>query len=123
MSKHIPESKYAVGKRDAEVVELGDIQYECALLAAQLEAVRKNPRLLASIGQSGFSFDEHELMCSASTAELLLSPAAVVLKLAQLNKFNMAIATAKSLDVDLSELFAHLTMQCLRLARNPDIVL
>ena len=55
--------------------------------------------------------------------DLLLTPASIVLKLAQLDKFNAAIATAKSLDVDMSELFALLTTRCLRLARNPDTIM
>ncbi|KAI0347005.1 hypothetical protein BDW22DRAFT_1367225 [Trametopsis cervina] len=103
LSKHIPESRYTVGKRDTEVVELADIQYEYVLLAAQLELLRKDPRLLASI-------------------ELLLSPAAVVLRLAQAHKFDMAMSTAISLGVDMSDLFAQLTTQCLRLSRNPDLI-
>ncbi|KAI0698869.1 nucleoporin Nup120/160-domain-containing protein [Cytidiella melzeri] len=102
LSKHIPESKYTSGKRDAEVVELRDILYEYALLAAQLELLQQDHRLLSS-------------------KELLRSPSTVVRKLAQLNKFDMAIDTAKSLDVDMSELFGLLTTQCLRLARNPDL--
>ncbi len=30
------------------------------------------------------------------------------------------MTTARSLDVDMSELFARLTIQCLRLSRDPD---
>ncbi|KAI0092550.1 nucleoporin Nup120/160-domain-containing protein [Irpex rosettiformis] len=104
LSKHIPESSYTGGTRDAEVIELNDIQYEYALLVAQIELVQNDPRLLASI-------------------ELLRSPSGVVSKLAQLSKFDLAIATAKSLGVDMSELFTLLTTQCLRLARNPDLAL
>ena len=50
LSKHIPESKYALGKRDAEVVELKDMQYEYALLSARVELVRRDPTLLSSGG-------------------------------------------------------------------------
>ncbi|THG99568.1 hypothetical protein EW026_g2819 [Hermanssonia centrifuga] len=103
LSRHIPEGKFALGKRDTEVVELPDIRYEYALLSAQVELIRKTPMLLAS-------------------ADLLLSPDAVVLKLAHLSRFDMALSTARSLNVDLSDIFAHLTTQCLRLARNPDAV-
>ncbi|KAJ3536697.1 hypothetical protein NM688_g6802 [Phlebia brevispora] len=104
LSKHIPESKYAIGKRDAEVVELVDIQYEHALLSAQLELVRRSPTLLAA-------------------SDVLLSPASVISKLAQANRFDFAIATAQSLNEDMSEIFERLTTQCLRLSRNPDVVL
>lgn len=40
-----------MGKRDAEVVELADIQYEFALLDAQLELIRKKSSLLGSLGK------------------------------------------------------------------------
>jgi nuclear pore complex protein Nup160 len=33
------------------------------------------------------------------------------------------MATARTLEVDLTDLFSHLTRQCLRLSRNPDAVL
>jgi hypothetical protein len=56
-------------------------------------------------------------------SDVLLSPASIVLRLGQANQFDMAMATARSLDVDMSELFAILTIQCLRLSRNPDTVL
>lgn len=45
------------------------------------------------------------------------------MRLAQLGRFNVAMSTARSLNVDMSDLFAHLTGQCLRLAKNPDSVL
>lgn len=56
-------------------------------------------------------------------ADLLLSPSSVVLRLAQSNRFNTAMATARSLDVDMSDLFGHLTGQCLRLSHSPDAVM
>lgn len=46
-----------------------------------------------------------------------------MLRLAQSNRFNLAMATASSLKVDMTDLFAHLTTQCLRLSRNPDSVM
>jgi hypothetical protein len=52
LAKHIPQDKYSVGKRDAEVVELADIQYDFALLDAQLELVKRDPTLLGSIGRA-----------------------------------------------------------------------
>ncbi|KAI0637706.1 nucleoporin Nup120/160-domain-containing protein [Trametes polyzona] len=104
LSKHIPESKYALGRRDAEMVELKDMQYEYALLAARVELARREPTLL-------------------SAGELALPASSIVLRLAQANKFNTAMATARSLDVDMSDLFGHLTGRCLRLSRRPDAVL
>ncbi|KAH9950096.1 nucleoporin Nup120/160-domain-containing protein [Amylocystis lapponica] len=104
LSKHIPEGRYALGKRDAEVVELADIQFEYALLSARLELIRKDPTLL-------------------SAGESFLTPHSIVLRLAQANRFNTAIATARSLNVDMSELFGYLAGQCLRLSRNPEAVI
>ena len=52
LSKHIPEEKYGLGKRDSEVVELKDMQFEYALLAARVELARRDPTLLAAGGTS-----------------------------------------------------------------------
>lgn len=51
LSKYIPESKYAVGKYDSEIIDLADIQYEYALLSARLDLVSKNPSSLPTGGQ------------------------------------------------------------------------
>ncbi len=40
----------------------------------------------------------------------------------QSNRFNLAMTTARTLEVDLTDLFSNLTRQCLRLSRNPDAV-
>ncbi|KAI0829349.1 nucleoporin Nup120/160-domain-containing protein [Trametes gibbosa] len=104
LSKHIPESKYALGKRDAEMVELKDMQYEYVLLAARVELARRDPTLLSAGG-------------------LALAPDSIVLRLAQSNRFDTALATARSLDVDMTDLFGHLTGRCLRLSRHPDAVM
>ncbi|KAF7980886.1 hypothetical protein HWV62_36059 [Athelia sp. TMB] len=104
LSKHIPESKFATTCHDMEIIDLADIQYEYALLAARLDLLRKQPTVLSS-------------------GDFYLSPESIVLKLAQANRFNTAMATARSLKIDMSDLFAHLTSQCLRISRNPDLVL
>jgi len=49
-------------------------------------------------------------------------PPAIVMRLAQLNRFNTAMSTARSLDVDMTELFVHLTTQCLKLSRHPNAI-
>lgn len=56
-------------------------------------------------------------------SDALMSPTSVVLKLAQANRFDLAIATAQSLDVDMSEVFESLANQCLRISRDPDVLL
>ncbi|KAI0245682.1 nucleoporin Nup120/160-domain-containing protein [Lactifluus subvellereus] len=104
LTKHIPEDRFASGKRDLEIVKLADVIAEYTLLSAQLDLVRKDPELLRAIAT-------------------LRSPESVVLRLVQNNRFNLAMATARTLEVDLTDLFSHLTRQCLRLSRNPDAVL
>ncbi|KAK0467905.1 nucleoporin Nup120/160-domain-containing protein [Desarmillaria tabescens] len=99
--KRIPESKYTPGKYENEIVHLEDVQYEYALLSAQVDIVQRHP----SAGQY---------------PKFPLPPASIVLRLVQLNCFNLAMTTARSLDVDMSELFSRLTIQCLRLSRDPD---
>ncbi|KAM5532722.1 hypothetical protein V8D89_013614 [Ganoderma adspersum] len=104
LSKYIPENKYALGKRDSEVVELKDMQYECALLSARVELVRRDPTLL-------------------SGGEFALPASSIVVRLAHANRFNTAMATARSLDTDMTDLFSHLVGRCLRLSRNPESVM
>ena len=53
----------------------------------------------------------------------MLSAPTIVLRLAQANRFTLAMTTAQSLSVDMTDLFNHLTIQCLRLSRNPDTVM
>ena len=55
--------------------------------------------------------------------EVLLSPSSVVLRLAQANRFNTAMATARTLQVDMTDTFSLLTRQCLRLSHSLDAVL
>ena len=47
----------------------------------------------------------------------------IVLKLTQANRFDLAIATARTLEVDMTDIFTHLTSQCLRLSRDADAVM
>jgi len=102
LSKYIPESRFTPGTHDSEVVALSEIQYELALLSARMEIVQREPAL-SSFGD--------------------LPPESIVLRLAQSNRFSLAMATASSLKLDMTDLFAHLTTQCLRLSRNPDAVI
>ncbi|KAG1739842.1 nucleoporin Nup120/160-domain-containing protein [Suillus paluster] len=104
LSKNIPDSTFTGDKQDSEIVNLSNIKYDYTLLSARLWLIRRDPALL-------------------SAADVLLSPVSIVLRLGQANQFDMAMATAQSLDVDMSELFTTLTSQCLRLSRNPDTVL
>jgi hypothetical protein len=51
LTRHIPEDKFASGKRDSEIVKLSDMVSECALLSVQLDLVRMGPELLHSSGE------------------------------------------------------------------------
>ncbi|KAJ7162628.1 nucleoporin Nup120/160-domain-containing protein [Mycena crocata] len=102
LSQYIPEGRFTPGTHDSEVVTLSEIQYEYALLFAQTNIIQREPALL--------SFGD-------------LPPESIVLRFAQSNRFSLAMATASSLKVDMTDLFAHLTTQCLRLSRNPDAVI
>lgn len=121
MTRHIPESRYSVGKRDAEVVELTDIRYEYALLSAQLELVRNDPGLVSAGGEK--RSDWILSFSLTSVADTLLAPTSVILQLAQANQFDTAIHAAQSLNIDMTELFEYLTIHCLRLALNPDLAM
>ncbi|KAF8165109.1 nucleoporin Nup120/160-domain-containing protein [Crassisporium funariophilum] len=104
LSKHIPEAKYISSKYDAEIVHLADMEYDCTLLRAQIDSIKREPALLSS-------------------PEYLLPPAVIVMRLAQANNYNQAMATARSLKIDMTDVFIHLTNQCVRLSRNPGSIL
>ena len=123
LSKYIPESKYALGKRDSEAVDLKDMQYEYALLSARVELVRRDPTLLSAGGAFSPLLANNRPFHGRVLAEFALPPASIVLRLAQANRFNTAMAIARSLDLDMSDIFSYLVGRCLRLSRNPEAVL
>ncbi|KIY45981.1 hypothetical protein FISHEDRAFT_76214 [Fistulina hepatica ATCC 64428] len=92
----IPPERVGVGSHPSELVQMQDIEYERALLAARIDQIRQDPALLTGL--------------------------AIVTRLAQASRFDTAIATARSLKVDMTELFSRLTAQCLRLARDPSSI-
>ncbi|PPR02464.1 hypothetical protein CVT24_002013 [Panaeolus cyanescens] len=104
LSRHIPESKYLSSKHDAEIVNLSAIEYESTLLRAQIDSIKRDPSLLSS-------------------PEFLLPPNVIIMRLAQANHYNQALAIARSLKLDMTDVFVHLTNQCIRLSRNPGAVL
>ncbi|KAI0030435.1 nucleoporin Nup120/160-domain-containing protein [Vararia minispora EC-137] len=104
LTKYLPEEHIMGGKRNLEYVNRTDIVKEHTLLAAQLEIIRNEPALLAS-------------------ADTLLSPSGVVTRLSQGQRFNTALKTARTLALDMTEIFSNLTRECIRLARNPDPII
>ncbi|KAG6378387.1 hypothetical protein JVT61DRAFT_12642 [Boletus reticuloceps] len=89
---------------DSEIIDLQDLRFEYTLLSARLRLIQRDSALL-------------------TVPDALLSPSLVILRLGQANQFELAITTARALGVDMSELFAALAGQCMRLSRNPDGVL
>ncbi|KAG6833626.1 hypothetical protein H0H87_004253 [Tephrocybe sp. NHM501043] len=47
-ARHIPENKFTPGKSDSDLVRLADIEYDYALLAAQIDIIRRDPTILSS---------------------------------------------------------------------------
>ena len=125
LSRHIPEDKYSSGRRDSEVVELKDMQYEYALLSARVELVQRDPTLLSAGGEflPDLAHPRPRLVHRRPRPDFALPPASLVLRLAQAGRFNTAMTAARSLDVDMSDLFGHLTTRCIRLSRAPDSVM
>jgi nuclear pore complex protein Nup160 len=123
LTRHIPEDRFASGKRDLEIVKLSDVIAESTLLSAQLDLVRKEPELIRSNGKHGTSYPKYEELILNIAIATLRSPESVVLRLVLNNRFNPAMATARTLEVDMTDLFSHLTRQCLLLSRNPEAVL
>ncbi|CAA7259487.1 unnamed protein product [Cyclocybe aegerita] len=104
LSKYIPESKYISSKHDTQIVHLADIEYEAILLRAQIDSIKREPTLLSS-------------------PEFLLPPSVIVMRLAHASHYSQAMFIAKSLKIDMTDVFIHLTSQCIRLSRNPGSVL
>ncbi|KAF8574446.1 hypothetical protein K439DRAFT_1399027 [Ramaria rubella] len=104
LSKHIPDDKYHLGCRDAEVVDLADLRYEYTLVHSRLELVKRQPDLLAA-------------------SQHFLSGPQIVSAYAQAGSYDYAMSAARSLDVDMTELFERLTVQCLRLTRRGEAAL
>ena len=63
LSQRIPENRFShdACREASEVIQLSDIQYEYALLSAQLELVRKDPKALAA-GGAQFAIVIHTLI-------------------------------------------------------------
>ncbi|EIN10816.1 hypothetical protein PUNSTDRAFT_65808 [Punctularia strigosozonata HHB-11173 SS5] len=104
LSKYFPESSYSPGTRNVELVTKTDIEYEYALVSARLELVRREPSTI---------YDGPSVLIR------LLPPEAIVMRLSQANRFETAISVARSLKVDMSDIFSRLAGQCLRLGTNP----
>lgn len=119
LTKYIPEDKFSPGKRDVEIITLSDMEFDYALATARLALVRKDPSLPLHGG--AWPFVIYRQSTNRTTA--ILDGPAIVLSLSQANQFDTAIATAQSLKVDMTDLFSHLARQCLRLSRDPEMLM
>jgi nuclear pore complex protein Nup160 len=115
---HVPEGKYSSRKHDGEIVHLSDMQYDCALLRAQIDLIRKDPSILTSQGKSICLL----IQCSIHifSTEFLIPPALVVMRLVNMNFYEQALTTARTLGVNMTDTFSQLTVHCLRLKNTPD---
>lgn len=48
LTKHIPDDKYHLGRKDAEVIDLADMRHEYTLVSSRLELIRRQPELLTA---------------------------------------------------------------------------
>ena len=99
------------------------MEYDCALLRAQIDSIRREPTLLSSPGMSTIGLLIKSSVINMFLLEFLLTPAVIVMRLAHANQQNQAMTIARSLKVDMTDLFIHLTNQCVRLTRNPGSIL
>ncbi|KAG6888649.1 hypothetical protein C0992_007907 [Termitomyces sp. T32_za158] len=48
LTKQVPEDKFTAGISDSDIIQLTDIQYDHALLSAQIDIIRRDPTILSS---------------------------------------------------------------------------
>ncbi|KDQ20617.1 hypothetical protein BOTBODRAFT_626620 [Botryobasidium botryosum FD-172 SS1] len=96
----IPEERFTAGVKDMEIVKLSDIRQEYTLVLSKLELVQHFPDL----AMSTFTMSSED----------------VVFRYIQIGNFDSAMAAARTLKVDMTGLFGHLTAQCLRLTSLGD---
>ncbi|KAI5982289.1 nucleoporin Nup120/160-domain-containing protein [Pisolithus marmoratus] len=98
--QNLPSSSAGGG---SEIIDLHALRFDYTLLSAKKHLVHRDPTLL-------------------SAPEALLTPPLVIQRLGQANQFDFAMTTARALNLDMSELFVMLAVQCMRLSRNPDAI-
>lgn len=101
------------------------MEYESALLRAQIDSIKREPTILSSPGTPIFHYviTFFHSSVASTLSEYLLPPPIIVMRLAQASQYSQAMATARSLKVDMTDVFIHLTNQCIRLSRNPGSIL
>ena len=97
-TNYIPDSEFAAGTRDLEIVRLEDIKKEYQLLLARLDLARGYPELAAP---------QTKLNAVDAVALYLRS-----------DQYDAASTTARALNVDMAPVFRHLTTKCIALTRR-----
>lgn len=93
-----------------------DIKQEYALVLATLELARQFPEVIEHS-----EFPSFQLVHRLQGSDLRPSPTEVVGLFTQASKFDMAQAAAKSLNVDMTNMFQSLTLRCIELSRLGDV--
>lgn len=122
LSRNIPDDKYHKACRDVEVVDLADLRHEYTLVSSRLELIRRQPDLLAASRKCCSTHRERTRVHVAHT-EHFLTGEQIVSAYAQAGSYDYAMSVARSMGVDMKELFERLTLQCLRLARRGEAML
>ncbi|EJD01293.1 uncharacterized protein FOMMEDRAFT_158427 [Fomitiporia mediterranea MF3/22] len=101
IGSYLPKEQLSASQRNVDIVRLPDIEREYAHLTANLELIRRDPTLVRH-------------------GEPHLTPWLTVSKLTQAGLFDLAMHTAKTLSIDMSEVFQRLSLQCLHLSASLD---
>ncbi|TIA99298.1 hypothetical protein E3P96_02943 [Wallemia ichthyophaga] len=97
LTTHIPESEFNNESKTLEIVRIEDIRHDYTLVLARLQLAQEFPEL--------------------THANLSMAPEDIVALFTQRGLFSVAIATARTLDVDMTGIFTNLSSRCLQLSK------
>ncbi|ODN74422.1 hypothetical protein L202_06819 [Cryptococcus amylolentus CBS 6039] len=97
MTTYIPEEEFTAGKKPVDIITLEDIQAEYALVLSRLRLSSKTPDLY-----------DHGVV---------ISPQETVGLFVQRGMYDVALSSAASLHVDMTDLFQSLATKCVELSR------
>ncbi|WVQ72883.1 hypothetical protein IAR50_002444 [Cryptococcus sp. DSM 104548] len=97
MTTYIPEEEFTAGKKPVDIITLEDIQAEYALVLSKLRLSSKTPDLY-----------DHGIV---------ISPQETVGLFVQRGMYDVALSSAASLQVDMTDLFQSLAAKCVELSR------
>ncbi|WVQ80541.1 hypothetical protein IAT38_002646 [Cryptococcus sp. DSM 104549] len=100
VTSFIPEEEFTQGKRPVDLITLQDIQMEYTMVLARVSLTQRIPDLL-----------EHGVS---------VSPEEIVGLLVQQGMYDLALSSAATLEVDMTEMFKSLATRCVELSRLPE---